>query len=138
VKRLILKLQRTLVAIILVVIGGGLIAAASTFYISYLVGNFGDCTAILRRSIPSPDGSKYIVIFGMECGTTVGFNTQVSIAPTGAEFSYKKNPPFFVVSEKYEVAARWLRDDAIEVLVPSGARVLKEQESIGGIKIGYR
>jgi hypothetical protein len=72
--------SRTIVkAIALLTVVGALIAAG-TVYVSYLVGDFGECTAIARNSIPSPDGKRYIAVFGTECGATVAFNTQVSIA----------------------------------------------------------
>lgn len=35
----------------------------------------------VHNSIPSPNGDKSLVIFGKECGATVEFNTQASIAP---------------------------------------------------------
>jgi hypothetical protein len=47
----------------------------------YAVSNFDPCETVVHNSISSPDGSKSIVVFEKECGATVGFNTQASIAP---------------------------------------------------------
>jgi hypothetical protein len=80
------------------------------------------CETVIRRSIPSPDGNKSIVLFGRECWATVGFNTQVSIAPTGSSFSADTYPAFFLVSGLQVVMARWLQEKAIEISIIPGAQ----------------
>jgi hypothetical protein len=73
-------------------IGGGILT------MEYFMDTFARCKTVVRNLIPSPDGHKSIVIFEKECGATVGFNTQASIAPASRSFSPEENPPFFVSS----------------------------------------
>jgi hypothetical protein len=98
---------------------------------------FGECKTVVRNSIPSPDGSKSIVIFGKECGATVGFNTQASIAPADGSFSPDKNPAFFVVSGEHVVLARWLGDSAVEIALQEGGKVFRNEQRVGDIKVVY-
>jgi hypothetical protein len=94
--------------------------------IAYFMDGFGACKTVVRSSIPSPDGTKSIVIFGKECGATVGFNTQASIAPTDSPFSTEKSPAFFAISGEHVVIAKWLGDSTVEISsIPKGERVFK-------------
>ena len=115
------------------------VIAAGALYIESFVSGFGACKTVVRGSIPSPDGSKSLVIFGKECGATVGFNTQASIAPAGSPFSPEKNPAFFAISGEHVVMARWLGDSAVEIvgLIPGGGKVFRSEPSVGDIKVVY-
>jgi hypothetical protein len=115
------------------------LVAVAALNVAYLVDGFGACETAIRRSIPSPDGTKSIVIFGKECGATVGFNTQVSIAPSGGSFSQEKNPAFFAISGEHSIMAKWLGDSTVEISsVPERERVLKSEQRIGDIRITYK
>ena len=109
-----------------------------TLYIDYLMSAFGGCKAVVRSSIISPDGNKSIVIFGKECGATVGFNTQASIAPVRGPFSPEKNPAFFAISDRPDVMAKWIGDNAVEVVIPKGVGVFRSEQSVGEVRIEYR
>jgi hypothetical protein len=75
-----------------VVVAVSAVIAGGTLSIEYFMSGFGACKTLVRTSIPSPDGSKSIVIFGKECGATVGLNTQASIAPAGVLFLLRNIP----------------------------------------------
>jgi hypothetical protein len=106
--------------------------------IDYFMSGFGACKTTVHGSIPSPDASKSIIIFEKECGATVGFNTQVSIAPSRGTFSADRYPPFYVVSGRQEVVAKWLGDEAVEVsAVPGAERTYRREERSGDVKIVY-
>jgi hypothetical protein len=113
------------------IVGGAL-------YIDYFMSGFGVCKTDVRRSIPSPDGKKSLVIFGKECGATVGLNTQISIAPAGGSFSPERNPAFYAASGLHIVMAKWLGDGAVEIaLIPGGGKVYRSEPSVGGVKVTY-
>jgi hypothetical protein len=117
----------------------GAAVAGGTLYYAYQGDTFGECKILVRRSIPSPDGSKSIVIFGKECGATVGFNTQASIVWAGASFSPEKTPPFFIISGNSEIIASWLGNTAVEIShIPGGDKVFRSEQSVGDVKIEYR
>jgi hypothetical protein len=118
--------RRPILGIVLPVVAGVAI------YFAYFMSGFGACETVVRKSIPSPDSSKSIVIFGKECGATVGFNTQASIAPAGDSFSGKKYPAFFAISGLRVVMARWLNDGAVEItLIPGGGTVFYSRRRYG-------
>jgi len=104
----------------------------------YLASAFDPCQTVMRKSIPSPDGSNSIVVFGREYGAMVGFNTQVSIAPTGRSFSADKYPAFFVVSGVQAVMARWLEERAVEItIIPGAEKVFRREQRAGDFRIIY-
>jgi hypothetical protein len=115
------------------------IVTAAALNIEYFMNGFGACKTVVRSSIPSPDGTKSIVIFGKECGATVGFNTQASIAPIGSSFSTEKSPAFFAISGEHVVIAKWLGDSTVEISsIPKGERVFKSEPRVGDIKVAYK
>ena len=122
-----------LITVCALIVGGAL-------YIEYVMNGFGECKTVVHNSIPSPNGDKSLVIFGKECGATVEFNTQASIAPASDSFSPEKNPAFFAISGEHIVTARWLGDGAVEIggLIPGGGKVYKSEQSVGGIRVVYR
>jgi hypothetical protein len=115
------------------------VIAVAALNIAYFMDGFGACKTVVRNSMPSPDGTKSIVIFGKECGATVGFNTQVSIAPSGGSFSQEKSPAFFAISGEHSIMAKWLGDSTVEISsIPEGERVLKSEQRVGEIRITYK
>jgi hypothetical protein len=122
--------KRLISWIIIPVVVIGAVIAGGALSIEYFMGSFGACKTIIHSSIPSPGGSKSIVVFEKECGATVGFNTQVSIAPAQGAFSAERSPPFYVVSGPQEVLARWLGGEAAEVnIVPGAERTLSARNA---------
>jgi hypothetical protein len=112
--------------------------AAATGYFSYVISNFFDCEVDVRKRIPSPDGTKSIIIFEVGCGATTPFNTQVSIASNRGNFSREKNPPFLVVRGQHEVAAKWLSDNVVGIFGFGADQVYKQEQSAAGITIEYK
>jgi hypothetical protein len=123
--------------VVVLALAGAMIVGGAV-YVDYFVNDFGECKIVVRGSIPSPDGSKSIVIFGKECGATVGFSTQASIAPARSSFSLEKNPAFFVISDRADVMVRWLGDNAVQVVVPKGVKVFRSEQSVGNVTVEYK
>jgi len=99
---------------------------------------FGECRAAILDSVQSPNGKKSVVIYRAECGATVGYSIQASIAPTGAKFSFGRYPAFFIVNHTPVVIARWLGDSEVEIsVVPGGEQIFKNEDSVEGIRIKY-
>lgn len=72
--------------VIIPAVAAGVAIVGGALYIEYVTSIFGKCKTVVRDSIPSPDRRKPIVIFEKECGATVPFNTQASIASAGGSF----------------------------------------------------
>ena len=101
-------------------------------------GVLDGCRVAVHSSISAPDGRTSAVVFEMECGATVPFNTQVSLAPAGKPFSPKKNPAFLVLSGQHELVVRWGGEKVIEIDIPQEARVFRSERSVGDITIEYK
>lgn len=97
-----------------------------------------DCNVAVRNVIPSLDKTLSAVVFEMECGATVAFNTQVSISPFGEPFSREVTPPFFVISGQVAPAVVWVGDKMIEIHIPVGATVFRGDVIVNGISVIYR
>jgi hypothetical protein len=125
---------RDVAAFLIALIVGGVL------YLGYpSISIFGECTTVIRGSTPSPDRSKVVVVFRRDCGATVPFNTQASIAPAGDEFSSDKSPAFFTVSGTPEVMVTWLEEATVEIAVIPGAdRIFKSEQSVAGVKVLYK
>jgi hypothetical protein len=74
------------------VIVGGVLSVISTD------GLFGSCKTEVLSTIPSPDGSRSVVIFSKQCAATVRYSTQASVAPSGLTSPADKIPAFFIIS----------------------------------------
>jgi hypothetical protein len=113
--------------------------ACGVLFVDSFTSRFGACNTVVRNSIASPDGKKSLVIFGKECGATVGFNTQASIAPTGSAFSIERSPAFFAFSGEHVIVAKWLGDSTVEISsVPEKERVFKSEQRVGDVKVIYK
>jgi hypothetical protein len=100
---------------------------------------FGECATVIRGSTPSPDRSKVVVVFRRNCGATVPFNTQASMAPAGDAFSPDRSPAFFVVAGTPEVIVSWLGEAAVEIaMIPGADRIFKSKQSVAGVKVLYK
>ncbi|HEX3993806.1 MAG TPA: hypothetical protein VHX39_21765, partial [Acetobacteraceae bacterium] len=115
------------------------VTTGGVLYVFAFMSGFGFCKTVVHRSIPSPDGNRSIVIFEKECGATVPFNTQASIAPVGSSFSPENSPPFFVISGRQDIFAGWRGNRIVEIAggIPGG-RIFKDDRRVGEIQVEYK
>jgi hypothetical protein len=115
------------------VIVGGVLSVISTD------GLFGGCKTTVLSTVPSPDGSRSVVIFRKQCAAAIPYSTQASIAPAGLSSPADKIPAFFIVSGTPAVTANWTGKNAIEMIfAAAGEKIFRKQDSVGDIKIAYR
>jgi hypothetical protein len=115
------------------VVVGGVLSVISTN------GLFGGCKTSVLSTVPSPDGSRSIVIFRKQCAAAVPYSTQASIAPSGVAAPADRIPAFFIISGTPEVAAGWHGNDAIEIAVAAATeKIFRKQDRVGDIGISYR
>ena len=124
---------------------GGLAVAAGLVLFSvvllsliYIASVFGGCEIVRLKEFPSPDGSKSVVVFRKECGATVPYNTQASIASKGVPFSPERAPPFLIVRDIQDVHATWSGEKIVGVrLTPGASTVYKRDQNAGDVRIEY-
>nr|WP_157872511.1 hypothetical protein [Bradyrhizobium sp. ORS 278] len=115
------------------------IGVAGLGYVMWSVmDDFGACTTVEERSIPSPDRKSRIVVFGRACNATVPLTTQLSVAPLTGSFSPETYPPFFVTRDGGHVDAAWRSDGVIEVKPPADTVIYRQERNAGDIRIIYK
>jgi hypothetical protein len=109
------------------------ITVAMALYIFLLIGALmGGCGNDLLATIPSPRGSRKLVIFQRDCGATTGFSTQASLLPAHerlrgsgnvfiADTDHGKAPSGPVGGPQLD--ARWIAEDTLELRYHPQARV---------------
>jgi len=103
----------------------------------------GDCSNQIRREIASPNGKMKAVVFQRDCGATVGFNTQVSVLPSGSKLPNDGGNVFVAdggqgnASSGPFVAVSWTNDTELLVTYDRQARVFHNEPSVGNIRVRY-
>lgn len=99
--------------------------------------NATDCGMDVYGTLPSPDGQYKAVAFGVDCGATTGFNTQVSIFPANVSFDRDAYPPILILDDKWTLHMRWHDSARLLVTVPSTAQIYRKEDRAGEISISY-
>ena len=103
----------------------------------------GDCSNQIRREIASPNGKMKAVVFQRDCGATVGFNTQVSVLPSGSNLPNDGGNAFVADGGQGTapsaplVAVSWTNETELLVTYDRQARVFHNEPSVGNIRVRY-
>jgi len=95
------------------------------------------CEVTVKRQIPSPHLRRVAVIFEKDCGATTAFNTQVSIVSNANNFSSDDAPPVLAIKGQYDLRIKWLNDDAVQIEIPKGAQIYRQENRINNVTIRY-
>ncbi len=105
------------------------------------------CGNEILAEIPSPDGSKRVVLFERDCGATTGFSTQASLLPTGtalpnesgnllvADAAHGAAPAGRGGGPRVEVV--WANSHSLVVKTHPKARVFKAKKNLNGVQVAY-
>lgn len=104
-----------------------------------IFGDIGgaDCGVDVFDTLTSPDGRNKAISFGVDCGATTGFNTQLSILPATAAFDRGVYPPRLILDDKRTLAMQWVDHAVLVVTIPKAARVYKQEERAGEVTVRY-
>ena len=122
---------RTLIALTTLpaLLVGGLLWYASSLLPS--------CQTTQHARLPSPDSAFDLVIFSRDCGATTGFNTQAALIPHG-DILPDDAASFLSIGATADLAPRWDGPATIELTIPAGAQIYRQDESVAGITLRYR
>ncbi|MFO0991355.1 MAG: hypothetical protein U1E67_05435 [Hyphomicrobiales bacterium] len=95
------------------------------------------CPVTLYAALPSPDRSKQVVLFDVDCGATTGFNTQVAIAPVDVTFDREVTPAVLIMDGRWSLPIRWIDERTLRVRIPEGVRIYRRLTSTGDVTILY-
>jgi hypothetical protein len=90
----------------------------------------------VREELPSPDGTKKIVIFCRNVDATTGLNTQASIIAKNAKLPSEAGNTFII--DNGDAKVRWTNDDHLLVVFSPGTRIFRNEKSVYGVSIEYK
>jgi len=110
--------------------------AAFGFVVFQDIGS-ADCGVDIFATLTSTDGRHKAISFGVDCGATTGFNTQLSILPAAAIFDRDAYPPQLILDGKWTLAILWKDDTGLVVTIPKTVQIYKQEERAGEVFISY-
>lgn len=122
-----LRIFLLLTAVPAVLVGGGL---------WYLSGLLPSCSIDQQARLTSPDSQFDLVIFSRNCGATTGPNTQAAIIPAGDDLP-EDAASFLSIGVAADLAPRWDGFGNIELAIPQGAEIYRQDDTVAGIAVVY-
>jgi len=117
-----------LTAVPAALVGGGL------WYLSSLLPS---CAIDQQARLTSPDNQFDLVVFSRDCGTSTGPNTQAALIPAGDELP-DDAASFVSIGIAADLAPRWDGFGNIELAIPQGAEIYRQDDTVAGITVVYR
>lgn len=93
------------------------------------------CTVSETARLTSPDGQFDLVTFSRDCGDTPP-NMQAALVPPAEEIPFDA-ASFASVAAAADLRPRWTEAGQIEISLPDGAEVLRQDENVAGIPVTY-
>jgi len=94
------------------------------------------CENEVARSIFSPSGEYKAVVFSRSCGTTVGFNTQVSVLRSSDTLP-NDGGNILILGGDIPLKVTWLGNSGLSIQNDSSAKIFKQNDSVLGISVAY-
>lgn len=95
------------------------------------------CENEITSKLVSPSGKYQAVVFHRGCGTTVGFNTQVSIISAATSLP-NEDGNLLILDGKVQPKIQWLSEERLSITGIGGKRVFKQERSISGLLVEYK
>lgn len=103
----------------------------------YALSLLPSCQTTQHTRLPSPDNTFDLVIFSRNCGATTGFNTQAALLPAGDTLP-EDAASFLSIGVAADLAPHWNSPAMIELTIPAGARIYRQDQTVAGIAVIYR
>ncbi len=94
------------------------------------------CTVSEATRQTSPDNEFDLVTFSRDCGQGTP-NVQAALVPPGEDIPFDA-ASFVSVAAAADLAPRWDAYGNVEIAIPDGAEVLRQDETVAGITVIYR
>ncbi len=102
-----------------------------------VTGLLPSCTTQVQARLTSPDKAYDLLVFSRSCGLDSAPNIQAALIPAGEDL-----PPdavsFVSIGAASDLAPRWDGLGNIELTIPGGAQVYRQDDTVAGIAIIYR
>ena len=104
---------------------------------SSLAGCFGEsCGNTVVNTIQSPSGNTKAVVFSRQCSAPTGTSTQISVLTASAALANGAGNAL-VLDGAIPLGVKWTSADALEVSGIGTASVLREEHSVGGVRLSF-
>lgn len=103
----------------------------------YLSSLLPDCTTAIGNRLTSPDEQFDLVTFSRSCGDTTGPNTQAALIPAGEDLPYDA-ASFLSIGTTADLDPRWDGFGNIELTVPPGAEIYRQDDTVADLTVIYR
>ena len=99
-----------------------------------------NCTNRVISEIPSPGGTKKVVIFQRNCGIDAAISTQVSLLGRTETLQNRKGNLFIATGNARRVGVdiKWKSPTAIDLSYKTRREVLRKTSQLNGVTISYR
>lgn len=95
------------------------------------------CEFTVMKVVAAPNAMHGLLIFDRDCGATSPFGAQVGLLKDAKRVS-DDIEPFFVVKGRHNLNVRWTVDGKIEIDVPPGQFVYRQDTTVDSIPVSYR
>jgi hypothetical protein len=103
----------------------------------YFASQIPGCTISETERLASPDSAYDLVTFSRDCGDTTGPNSQAVLIPAG-DIVPEDATSFASVGAIADLAPRWDGFGNIELTLPEGAEIYRNDDTVAGIPVIYR
>ena len=102
----------------------------------WLTGFVPECSDTIVSRLDSPDASRSLMVFTRDCGTA-GLSTQAVIMPAGGTLEGDATG-FLALEGQHDLAPRWDGFGNIELSIPEGAKIYRQDDNVAGVAVIYR
>jgi hypothetical protein len=133
------------------ILGGGIWVAFSIWFLLFVFNSLlSFCEVESLSSTPSPDGSKKVEVFVVNCGATTDWSTQASILKPNEMITDSSRGNLLAIDgnhgEAWPEAGKgwpvivpvWNDSNNVEIHYSRGTRATPEDEMIKGVNVTYR
>lgn len=85
----------------------------------------------------SPDEAFVLSVHRRDCGATTGYVTAMSIRRANDDFDPSARNDVLTIDGDVPVTASWIDSNRIEVDVPKGASIFRNEQEWNGVTISY-
>ena len=102
-----------------------------------LTGLLPSCSTTEQARLTAPDQRFDLVVFSRSCGPETGANTQAALLPVGDDVP-EDAASFVSIGADADLAPRWNGLGSVELTIPPGAKILRQDASVAGVAVVYR
>lgn len=122
-------------AVLVALTAGPALAVGMTLW--FVASLFPECVVTENQRMTAPDNQFDLVTFSRNCGATTTANMQAALVPPGEAVPFDA-ASFVSVGADADMRPRWDGSGNIELTLPEGAEIYRQDETVAGVSVIYR